>query len=303
MLYTRHMLFLLFGSLNIFYSIDAIPQSGNAGILTAGKFPIRTEKDTEFKHFAHTYYSFETGDEKVMKHLVSLGINIESFKKSRFFIDIPLSMQSGNWGTIFGIGDLLIGINPVLVKSKRIIWEGIVAGKTPMGIETLGDSLNMNYQSSSGVNDFIVISKIILNNMETELGYQLSRDRNNNKMKLKRGDDLMLRLHYKKSYKILTMHFDMSALYRLQESTVIRSQHPDSDIASLNNSSDYVPVKDSDGLTLNIGVEAILKLSSSTFISFNSSVPILNRKVNVDGLMRYNVSGVSLITRLCDCGT
>ncbi len=109
--------------------------------------------------------------------------------------------------------------------------------------------------------------------------YQLSRGRSDNNLtRLKRGDDILVRMGYRFDLQQAKVVGEVLAIKRLEKSSVrnLASTRPD----------DFVDVPASDQFQINLQGRLSYPLSERYNLQILAAVPLLKRDVNVDGLKR-----------------
>jgi hypothetical protein len=117
------------------------------------------------------------------------------------------------------------------------------------------------------------------------IGYQVAGSRNDNILKLERGDDFIARGSYSFKFDELNISPQLLLIKRIGESSVL-----DSTVAE----QQFVELEDSDQLQINFLLNANYSISKDLSLVAEVAVPFLKRDVNVDGLTRTFGAGVGL---------
>ncbi|MEK9138787.1 MAG: hypothetical protein AAB393_16820, partial [Bacteroidota bacterium] len=197
----------------ISYGTVALAQCSDAGDCTIGA------KHQTLTHSIGVSYVFgkSSKTDDLTIHTMNLEGGFRLFEGSRLSVDLPWSRVSGPLGSTNGLGD-------VTVLWDQIIWNDLesrlsaqVGGKLATGNADAGN-LPQAYQTGLGTNDFLLGMTYDFKPWTAAIGYQLSRGRSNNTIsRLKRGDDLLLRLGYGTSFNSVSASAELLAIKRLQE--------------------------------------------------------------------------------------
>ena len=135
------------------------------------------------------------------------------------------------------------------------------------------------YQPGLGTNDLLFGLSYVQSNYDFSIGYQwVKRIHNKNaQIRLKRGDDLYLKLGYSHQLNKFALAGKLIAIKRLQKSGVL-------DTSLVGNH--YRTVPDSDQLQINFDATLLYRLSSFFGIETSLVNAFLSREVNIDGLTR-----------------
>jgi len=256
-------------------------QCSDAGVCAIGKMPSSLRRQA-----AIGYYFGRSGKaEDITYHSLQIEVNIQILENSNLFISLPWSRQSGPLGSTSGIGDLSI-------LWSQSVWQGeefhfsVEAGGKISTANANADNLPQAYQSGLGTNDAIVGLSLSHERWKGAAGYQLSRGRSNNSItRLRRGDDIFLRLGYSDDSNDIQISGELLAIKRLDESSVL-------DAAGAG----FTNVAGSDQFQINALASAVIPLDDSKTLRVVGAVPFIQRKVNVDGLTRSFTLSLALLT-------
>lgn len=261
---------------------SAYSQCSDAGVCSIGSHPPSTSHHVGV---SYTYGRSSAADDLTF-HSVAFEGNFDLHRDTRLAMTLPWSTQSGPLGSTSGLGDLILVIDHVLVRSMSGQLNAQVGGKFATG-EVNGDNLPQSYQSGLGTNDLLLGLSYSYESWNAALGYQYSRGRSENRpTRLKRGDDMVARLGYSTSFESMTASIEMLAIKRLEESSVFAFTTQSGDA--------FISVPKSDQFQINLLGRFSLPLEEGYSLQALLAFPILNREVNVDGLTRALTLSVGL---------
>ncbi len=217
---------------------------------------------------------------------------------------LPYEIISGNLASTQGPGDVSAMLSLSIYEAQKTALILNIGGIIPTGDSDKskeGLSLPMAYQTSQGTFDLLAGFTFLFGTMDIAAGYQHSYGGNKNlftyelwngnadaltyyeSARLKRGDDVVLRLQ--KNFIRPKAYYSVAILpvYRLQEDRIMKDNID-------------TPVKGSSGLTLNLNGSAEFKLSKSWTFNLIGGFPVLRRESIPDGLTRTFVisAGIGL---------
>jgi hypothetical protein len=252
-------------------SINIYSQCSDAGICSIGGY------SPEFSNKIGLAYSFgKSGKEDdITYNAIILEGDFRLFEKTSLFLSLPFSSQSGPLGSASGPGDLLILINRFIIEDDFNL--NILGGvQTSIGDENK-NQLPQKYQSTLGTTDFLFGTSLSYGNLFASAGFQLAGDRNENILRLKRGNDVMLRLGGNYSFSdMFSGSLELISVKRLSESSIADSLNPNN----------FVNVPGSDNLQINIAASINYLPVEYLELQLFGAMPLKNRPVNVDGLTR-----------------
>jgi hypothetical protein len=225
-------------------------------------------------------YKFGTSgkEDDVKYHSFLLGAAYNILEKTSVQMSIPYNIQSGPLGDVNGIGDLLVSVTQNFISDNNSSLEAAIGAKFATG-EDNKDNLPMAYQSGLGSNDILFALNYTYKNLGFGVGYQLAGGRNNNVIKLERGDDLLLRASYNFLLDQFIIKPQILFIKRLSESNVVNS-------ASMTPIETYIDVDNSDQAQLNLLTSFQYEINKSYSLFADFAIPFIKREVNVDGLTR-----------------
>ncbi len=251
-------------------SSPAFSQCSDAGVCAIGS------KRSALHHEIGVSYIYGKSkpDDGLSFNTVQLDVTMHVLFDSRISIALPWTKVNGPSGSASGIGDLSVFLNQTVISDDAGVLSLQIGAKLATGSSNSGN-LPQAYQPGLGTNDLIFGAAYETEPWLFALGYQFSRDRSNNAAtQLKRGDDLLLRAGYRHEFEEFTATAEVLAINRLQLSSVVV---PGSNV--------FAEVPGSDQFQVNLMGRIFYPLGSFSvhgLIAF----PLLNRKVNVDGLTR-----------------
>ena len=267
----------------------------DAGICTFGDFgTIHIHQKQKIK--AEISYIFGLGEQQNLVNTIQLDQRFSVFKdRGQIFFRLPFTYVYGNLGQTTGLGDVTAGMEYTVLQKEKLNITTIAGGKIPSNnanksIE--GKGLPMVYQTSLGTYDLILGAGAIIATWRIGLAYQKPFGTNENTFlhefwpdndqaqayfesnRLKRGDDMMLRLD--KSFsagKKNRLDAGLLAVYRLQKDRITR----DGETVSLDKS---------DGITINASLSYTISMEDKGNLRLLLAAPIITRKYRADGLTR-----------------
>ncbi len=208
-------------------------------------------------------------------HTVEVEADVALFRTSRLIISMPWSRSSGPAGDLGGAGDLTVLWHQPLTE----IGSGALslqAGARLATGESDGAGLSQAYQPGLGTNDILFGLTYTAGSWHAAAGYQVSRGRSANAItRLRRGDDLMMRVGYATDLSGVQAGVDLLAIKRLHLSSVAGA------VAGT-----FVDVPGSDQFQVNVVPSAGIPVTGAFTLRVAAAVPLRSRDINVDGLTR-----------------
>ena len=257
-------------------------QCSDAGICQVGH--LMDDGKEQYLTFSVSYKNGYSGKkENVSFHSLQLDTHYDLFKSSTIGFMIPYNIQSGTGRNVSGIGDLLISWTQKLFSDKTSLISASVGFKLSTGDENIEPGLPQVYQPGLGSNDFIFAIDYNHNKFGIGLGYQLAGGRNDKDgVKLKRGDDLLVRTSYVFSFMNFSVVPQLLLIKRLSKSSVLNLNSP---------YESFIEVEKSDQTQLNFLTYLQYNLNESYALFTEIAFPFIKREINVDGLTRaYTIS-------------
>lgn len=137
----------------------------------------------------------------------------------------------------------------------------------------------MAYQSGLRSNDFIFALNYSYDKIGFGAGSLLAGKRNNNVLKLKRGDDLLVRASYNLNFDKVTILLQLLFIKRLEKSSIVN-------LLSMTLTESYFDVVKSDQTQFNLLTNFQYKINEHYMLNADFVVPFIKKEVNVDGLTR-----------------
>jgi hypothetical protein len=199
-------------------------------------------------------------------------------------LSIPYNIQSGPSGNVHGIGDLILSWNQKLFSDENCSLNASLGAKMATGNDNK-NNLPQVYQSGLGSNDLLFALSYSYNNINLSAGFQLAGGRNDNILKLKRGDDLLLRGTYSLEFGEISLTPQLLFIKRLSKSSVIDFNTP---------TEKFIDIDKSDQTQLNLLTVLEYDLGGVYSLVGEVAIPFLKREVNVDGLTRVFSASVGV---------
>lgn len=274
-------------------------QCSDAGICVIGKKQIDVKrKNTSTVGFSYTYgYSgkdntLAAGETDITFNTLKLETELEPFKSSFISASIPYTFISGPLGSAKGVGDLIVLWSKSFQLTGMSFLTVQAGGKLATGNVNAGDSLPQSYQPGLGTNDLLVGVMYSYENFFAAGAYQKPFGRSNNKVtRLKRGDDVFVRLGYTYSFEKFNVKGEVLVIKRIQESSIINS---------IGTQENFIEVDGSNPLQINLQAAVTYYASNQVALNGSAALAMLKRDSNLDGLKRNftATAGVNYLFRL-----
>lgn len=273
---------ILFFALSII-SEYVVAQCSDAGVCAVGKHTSSAQHYIGQVGVSYVFGRSKKADD-ITYHAVYLDANLQIFANSRLTASIPWAQQSGPLGSVSGIGDLTLLWNQTVLSVPNGSLSVQLGGKFATA-DVNRENLPQQYQSGLGTNDLIIGASYETEPWNAAIGYQISRGRSKNTInKLKRGDDFLLRLGYAANVVGIKTGAEVLAIKRLQQSSVLSSP----------SGTAFVDLPDSDQFQINLLGKASIPVHDTYTVQTLVALPILQRKVTVDGLTRSITLSIGL---------
>lgn len=261
---------------NVFCLTENYAQCSDAGICQIGGHSMDDEGKSLFDISASYKFGYSGKDDDVQFHSLQLSGNYNLSDNSSILFAFPYNIQSGPYGDVSGIGDLILSLNQKLFSDEASSFDASVGVKLATGDDNK-DNLPQVYQSGLGANDILFALNYSYDKISVGAGYQLAGKRNNNIYRLERGDDLLLRAAYNFQTDNFNIIPQILFIKRLAKSSII-------DTNSIQET--FVEVDGSDQAQLNLLVLVNYQINENYSLFFDFAVPFIKREVNIDGLTR-----------------
>ena len=259
------------------YSFQIIAQCSDAGVCSVGH--IMDDHDDNILDVNVGYKFGSSGKEDDVKyHSFQLGAIYNVFEKTSLQISMPYNIQSGPLGDVNGVGDLLVSVTQNIISDNNSSFNASVGAKFATGDDN-ANNLPMAYQSGLGSNDILFALNYTYQNIGFGVGYQLAGGRNNNVIKLERGDDLLVRASYNLILDRIRITPQLLFIKRLAKSSIL-------DTSSTPSTETYVEVDNSDQAQLNFLSSFQYEIDKNYSLFADFAIPFIKRENNVDGLTR-----------------
>ena len=266
-------------------AFNAVAQCSDAGVCAIGK------RSVSLRHQVGISYNFGKSGKAdgLTFHSLNLESSVQVFENANIFLSLPWSRQSGPLGSTSGIGDLSVLWSQYAWRSGEAQLSVELGGKLATADVNLG-GLPQAYQPGLGTNDLIVGASFVEESWNGAVGYQLSRGRSENTLtRLRRGDDVFLRAGYSGDWEDALYTLELLAIKRLRTSSVADASSP---------GNTFMSVPESDQFQVNILGKVFLPVDESVNLRIITAVPLMQRKVNVDGLTRSLTLSAGLLLTL-----
>ena len=267
------------------YSFKIIAQCSDAGVCSVGH---TMDDDNDNILNVNVGYKFGSSgkEDDVKYHSFQLGTIYNVFEKTSLQLSIPYNIQSGPLGDVKRIGDLLVSVTRNIISDNNSSLGASIGAKFATG-EDNADNLPMAYQSGLGSNDILFALNYTYQNIGFGVGYQLSGGRNNNVIKLERGDDLLVRATYNLLLDKFSITPQLLFIKRLAKSSIV-------DTSSMTSTESFIDVDNSDQSQLNFLTIVQYQINKNYSLLADFAIPFIKREVNVDGLTRSFSASVGI---------
>jgi len=251
-------------------------QCSDAGICSIdnGVFEEKSHNHLEIEYS----YGISGDPDSLTINALKLSTGIQLPWDTKISLSVPFQKVSGPFGSVSGIGDLILILTHSLYfeKNSLSISGGI---KFNTGADDIGN-FPQKYQPGLGSTDFLFGIHYNVDNYYAGFAYQNSGKRNSNILQMERGDDIMLKLgHFGTLGYGLDYQIDALAIKRLKKSSIIS---PEPTISRLS----YYEISGSDNFQINLSLKITKTISEKIRFSSILAFPTLKREDNTDGLQR-----------------
>jgi predicted porin len=260
------------------YSVVTKAQCSDAGACSVGGHSIDQENNSLINISASYKFGSSGKEDDVKYHSFQVGAVYNVLEKTSLQLSIPYNIQSGPLGDVNGIGDMLISVTQNLFSDESSTLTASLGAKIATGNDNK-NQLPMAYQSGLGSNDLILAVNYSYNNIGLGAGYQLSNGRNKNLLKLKRGNDLLVRASYNLVLGEFTIAPQILFIKRLDKSNMVN-------LLAMGPTESFIDVENSDQTQINFLLQVQHQINSNFSVFADFAIPFLKRDVNVDGLTR-----------------
>ncbi len=260
------------------YSVVTKAQCSDAGACSVGGHSIDQENNSLINISASYKFGSSGKEDDVKYHSFQVGAVYNVLEKTSLQLSIPYNIQSGPLGDVNGIGDMLISVTQNLFSDESSTLTASLGAKIATGNDNK-NQLPMAYQSGLGSNDLILAVNYSYNNIGLGAGYQLSNGRNKNLLKLRRGNDLLVRASYNLVLGEFTIAPQILFIKRLDKSNMVN-------LLAMGPTESFIDVENSDQTQINFLLQVQHQVNSNFSVFADFAIPFLKRDVNVDGLTR-----------------
>jgi len=278
----------------LFYQMASAQGCSDAGVCSATQHIQKEDTTISHHHFSITQ-SVALGDRNAWITGSIFNYRYQVSSRLSFGLSLPFSLTSGNLGTTYGIGDMIISSEIGFLQQSKNHLNLFIAAKIASNQANKqfdSHAMPMVYQQSSGTNDIIGALNWSHSEWFFAIGYQHAFNSNSNDFRasdfpkdsdaasyhssayLKRGDDIMLRVQKVFNIKGRSkIKAGILPIFRLQEDE-IKIDHQ------------YQKVENSSGLTLNLYAGWVHHLNNKISGELQIAAPPITREVRVDGTTR-----------------
>ncbi len=286
----------------------------------------------EPRHLMRLTFSYAVGEQgtTVIQEVAELSLGLT--RRLGLHVRLPFQQASGELGSVSGVGDPVATFSyaawrrdPVLTDGRRIRWKGARRLDVLLGVKAPsnradattddGKPLPMPYQTSLGTTDLLAGIHYRHDRWTVALAYQhVLKNSNENAFHherwmddmralgyfespfLQRANDAVARLQYAVPIGRVTVQPGLLAIVHLGQdrrlATPVDSNH--THVLSAAVEEDVVG---SDGLTVNLTVDARWRLNERWAVELSYGSPLVTRTVRPDGLTRSLVATLGLAYR------
>jgi hypothetical protein len=261
--------------------IDTYSQCSDAGICVLGK-KHNGEIHSFNSQFSLSYVFGRSGkstidDDDIIYNSLKLGGEFEVFKSLNFGFSMPYAFNSGDLGSVSGIGDLSLYWTYTIPVNKHTLSFQL-GGKLATGKVNTSDSLPQAYMTGLGTNDLLIGAGFSTRNFSISAAYQKPFGRSANYItRLKRGDDVLLRAGYYETFSKVRIKVEALTILRIQQSSI-------QDPGALNEY--FTDIDGSNEPQVNLLGEVSYSVSNNVELTGLAAIPLLKRDYNLDGLRR-----------------
>ena len=260
-----------------FYAFENYAQCSDAGVCQLGGHLAKGEEKELFNISAAYKYGYSGKDDDVQYNSFVLDGSYNLLENSSVQVLIPYNIQSGPEGSVSGVGDLILSWNQQLYSNENSSFNASLGAKLATGDDNK-DSLPQVYQSGLGTNDILFGLSYTYSKITVGAGYQLAGGRNDNILRLERGDDLLLRASYQFAFNQLSIVPQLLFIQRLAKSSILDTTSTDEE--------SFVEVEGSDQAQLNFLAKLEYRIDENISLVGDFAIPFIKREVNLDGLTR-----------------
>lgn len=248
-----------------------------------------SERATSHRYSAGitTLYGKSAKTENITYRSIRFDASAALVEAIRFSVQLPFNDQTGPLGSVSGIGDAIAFVHYNVLTSDDYSMNLNAGMKFATGDANKNPALPQQYQSGLGSTDLLLGVDGSAGIYNFAVGYQFAGGRNSNALtRLKRGDDLMVRVGTTIPADPFMFNISYLLVQRLGESSV-------RDTASPGN---FISVPNSAQTQLNLVADISVILSESMMLTSGIAFPFLKRSVDVDGLTRAVTLSIGLQT-------
>ena len=203
-----------------FYFPDINAQCSDAGICQIGGHLTEEEATERFNLSISYKYGYSGKEDDIKYHSIQLNGNYKVLANSSVQFLIPYNSQASSGHSINGIGDLIVSWNQKLFSDENSSFSASGGIKLATGDDNK-DYLPQPLQSGLGTDDILIGINYSYDRISFGAGYQHPIGRNDNLYRLKRSDDILIKVSYQLSFDLLNIIPQLLYIQPLGKSSII----------------------------------------------------------------------------------
>lgn len=298
--------------------------AGPVGELRLGPDSLATTDST--RHFARMTFSYAVGEQSTTIFMAIAELSYGLTERLTAGLRLPYQSTEGNLGSHAAVGDPVITLSylawkrdPALYDGRKMHWRGARRLDLMLGLKLPANTadatvnnrpLPMPYQTSLGTTDLLFGVNYRFHRFNTALAFQLPLDQGNanqfthaawllepaargyfESAFLERAPDAVLRFQYRLPFGKFAMQPGLLAIQHLGQDTRLEAMPDPTGMPVMPT---RVEVEGSEGLTLNLTLDAAYALTDHWQIELAFGSPLITREERPDGLTRSMVLNTGL---------
>ena len=298
--------------------------AGPIGELRIGSDSLATTDST--RHFARMTFSYAVGEQSTTILMAIAELSYGLTERLSAGLRLPYQSTEGNLGSHAAIGDPVITLSyrawkrdPALNDGRKMRWRGARRLDLMLGMKLPANAADANvndrplpmpYQTSLGTTDLLLGVNYRFHRFNTALAFQLPLDQGNanqfthaawllepaargyfESAFLERAPDIVLRFQYRLPFGKFAVQPGLLAIQHLGQDTRLEASPDPTGMPVLPS---RVKVDGSEGLTLNLTLDAAYALSDRWQVELAYGSPLIVREERPDGLTRSMVLNAGL---------
>ncbi|MBK6628614.1 MAG: hypothetical protein IPJ87_05295 [Flavobacteriales bacterium] len=286
----------------------------------------------EPRHLLRLTFSYAVGEQgtTVIQEVAELSLGLT--RRLGLHVRLPFQQASGELGSVSGVGDPVATLSyaawrrdPVLMDGRKIRWRGARRLDVLLGVKAPsnqadattddGKPLPMPYQTSLGTTDLLAgihyrhdrwtvamaYQQVLVHHNENRFSHEVWMDDMRaagyfESAFLQRASDAVVRLQYAVPIGRVTVQPGLLAIVHLGQDRRLATP-TDTTLTHDLLAAVEEGVPGSEGLTLNVTVDARWRLSDRWALELSYGSPLVTRTVRPDGLTRSLVANLGLAYR------